>query len=87
MTTAQDQPHVVIVGKKIWIESDILGARHVMVQHDIQGERPFCYASFHYEYAHTSNSGTLSDAEEVARRLGATDPIEQRHRGWPEVKN
>ena len=63
----------------IWVESDMMGARHVMVHH--QGFRePFTYATFHYDYAYTSNSGTHTDAENLARALGASEPVEHRTR-------
>lgn len=71
---------VQIIPKKVWIESDFIGARHVMVQHQMDGELPFCYASFHYNYRYTSNGGTLAAAEALAREMGATDPIEHSHR-------
>ena len=82
MTEATNPPVQVvkIIGKKIWCESDILGARHVMVQHDMEGEQPFCYATFHYSYMHTCNSGTRAAAEDMARSLGATGEIEWRNR-------
>ncbi|NNM65089.1 MAG: hypothetical protein HKL99_10825 [Burkholderiales bacterium] len=66
--------------KAIWIEDDLWGARHVMVQHQAEGCEPFCYASFHYDHAYTSNSSTLAAAERVARELGAQGPIERRRR-------
>lgn len=68
---------VKILPTTIWIESDILGARHVMLQHE--GMDPFRYCSFHYNYAYTGNSQTLHEAETMAKKLGATDPIEHRH--------
>lgn len=71
---------VKVYTKSVWIESDILGARHVMVQHNAPGEEPFCYATFHYNHRHTSNSGTMNAATRVAIALGATEPVEQRQR-------
>ena len=62
----------------IWIESDMFGGRHVVMQHE--GCEPFTYASFGYSYLYTSNAGTMTAAEDMARSLGATDPIEHRHR-------
>lgn len=62
----------------VWIESDMMGFRHVVMQHETC--HPFTYASFGYDYAYTSNAGTLAAAEKLARELGATDPIEHRHR-------
>jgi hypothetical protein len=72
---------VTILPTAVWIEDDICGGRHVMLQHE--GMHAFCYASFHYDYAYTSNSGTWAAATELAKALGATEPIERRMRqGW-----
>lgn len=62
----------------VWIEDDLFGARHVMLQHE--GVEPFCYASFHYDHLYTSNSGTWEAAHALALQLGATEPIEHRVR-------
>jgi len=63
---------------KVWIESDMLGARHVVIQHDGARLPPFIYATFHYNYAYTSNYATLQAAELLAIQLGATVPVEHR---------
>ena len=65
---------------KIWIEDDMMGARHVMLQHETC--EPFTYCSFHYDYRYTSNAGTHSAAQAMAFSLGATEPIERRSRAW-----
>lgn len=68
-----------ILPTRVWIESDMMGSRHVVVQH--QGsEAPFTFASFHYDYAYTSNAGTWEAARRLALSLGATEPVEQRLR-------
>lgn len=72
---------VEIVPTKIWIESDMMGARHVVMHHQDFGE-PFTYASFHYDYAYTSNGGTWDAANRLALALGAKEPVEQRSREW-----
>lgn len=72
-----------VYGKKVWIESDFLGSKHVMVQHDAPDETPFCYATFHYDHRHTSNSTTCFEALAIAKSLGATEPIEERIRPFP----
>ena len=64
---------------RVWIESDMMGARHVVMHHEGFGE-PFTYASFHYNYAYTSNSGTWGAAHRLALQLGAAEPVEQRQR-------
>lgn len=71
---------VKVFGTEIWCESDFGGSRHVMMRHEVDGEPPFCYASFHYNYGYTSNSGTRAAAEELAKSLGAAEPVEWRQR-------
>jgi hypothetical protein len=71
---------VKIFEKKVWIEDDIMGDKHVMVQHQDGKSDPFCYCSFHYDYGYTSNSGIRASAEKMAVSLGATEPVEYRHR-------
>lgn len=72
---------VEILPTRVWIESDMMGARHVVMHHEGFGE-PFTYASFHYDYAYTSNSGTWDAAERLALALGATEPVEERQRDF-----
>ena len=62
----------------IWIESDMMGARHVMMQHETC--EPFAYCTFNYDYAYTSNAGTHTAATAIALSLGATEPVEHRLR-------
>jgi len=69
---------VEILPTKIWIENDMVGSRHVMIQHE--GMDAFTYCSFFYNFAYTSNSGTYNAAIEVAKSLGAAEPIEQKYR-------
>ena len=76
-----DLPTVTIVEilpMRVWIEDDICGSRHVMLQHE--GYEPFCYASFYYDYAYTCNAATWAAAKKLAIELGATEPVERRHR-------
>lgn len=65
----------------IWVESDIFGGRHVVMQHEACD--PFIYASFHYDYRYTDNAGTAHAAKRLALELGATEPVEQRARALP----
>jgi len=62
----------------VWIENDVFGARHVMIQHETC--KPFTYCTFNYDYAYTSNAGTHHAAEAMAISLGATQPVDHRHR-------
>jgi hypothetical protein len=69
---------VQVLPRRVGIESDLSGARHVMVQHE--GREPFQFATFFYGYGYTDNSSTLSAATACAVRIGAAEPVEQRHR-------
>lgn len=69
---------VEVLPTEVWVESDIMGSRHVMIQH--QGMEPFTYASFFYDYAYTSNGITHAAAESLAISLGATQPVSHRAR-------
>lgn len=72
---------VEILPTRIWIEDGICGERVVCLQHE--GCEPFDYAVFNYSYAYTCNAGTWEAARNLALSLGATEPIERRHRGFP----
>jgi len=65
----------------VWIESDMFGARHVMLHHQGHGE-PFTYATFNYDYAYTSNAQTRHEAEKLAIALGAKVPVQEKVREW-----
>ena len=69
--------------RKVWVESDILGAKHVMIQHDDGEHEPFTYCTFHYGYGYTDNSSVWRSAEKMAIALGAKDPVEQKSRPIP----
>lgn len=69
---------VKILKTDIWIEGDLWGDKHVVVQHE--GMKPFTYASFHYNYAYTSNAGIRDQATALAVSLGATAPVQERNR-------
>lgn len=72
---------VEILPTAVWVESDMMGGRSVMLQHE--GCEPFEYARFGYDDRYTSNAGTYSAAMELAKQLGAQEPVEQRQRGLP----
>ena len=78
MSTLPVATVVEILPTRIWIESDMMGSRHVVLQH--QGFEPFTYASFFYDYIYTSNVGTWEAAQRLALSLGATEPVESRQR-------
>lgn len=64
----------------VWIENDILGDHHVMVQSEAPGSTPHSYCTFHYDHRYTSNSSLDQAAESVALSIGATAPVERRFR-------
>jgi len=63
-----------------WIEKDILGDHHVMVQSEAPGSPPHCYCTFHYDHRYTSNSSLDQAAESMALAIGASSPVERRFR-------
>ncbi len=65
---------------EIWIESDLLGAKHVMLQHE--GCDPFTWCTFNYDHRYTGNSTTLKCATDMAISLGADVPVKHKHREW-----
>ena len=71
---------VKVYERKVWVEGDMMGDKHVMVQHQAPGCEPFCYCSFHYDYAYTDNASIRRAAERIALELGAVEPVEFRER-------
>ena len=86
VTVADGQQPVVVhmLETKVWVENDLFGGRHVVLQHE--GCDPFTYASFFYDWRYTSNSFTLNAAETLARQLGAVGPIEHKHRPFHDIE-
>lgn len=70
-----------IYANDVWVESDFCGGKHVMIQSQMPGTEPFCYCSFNYDYAYTSNASIRHAASSMALALGATEPVEFRERG------
>ena len=71
---------VKIFDRRVWIEEDFFGSKHVMVQHEGHDGKTFCYCTFNYSHAHTSNSTIRSEALLMAMRIGANEPVEIRFR-------
>jgi len=65
---------------KIWIENDMFGGAHVMVQHQNGRCEPFEYCTFNYNHMYTDNAGVRNAAKSLAVSLGATEPVEYRVR-------
>ena len=72
-----------VYGNTVWIESDLLGDRHVMVQSEAPGAEPHCFCSLRYDHRYTSNSHLDQVAERVALLLGALAPVARRVRDVP----
>lgn len=66
--TVQTVEIVKIFPTHYWVESDVLGTKHIMVQHE--GMEPFTYASFNYDYGYTSNSQIHNDVVAMMARFG-----------------
>ena len=61
---------------RVWIENCVWGDRTVVVQHE--GDAPFQYATFGYDYRYTDNATTYAQARRLALELGAEEPVEER---------
>lgn len=64
----------------VWIEDDILGDRHVMVQSEAPGSTPHSYCTFRYDHRYGSNASFDQAAESVALSIGVSSPVERRFR-------
>lgn len=71
---------VKVYDKKIWIESDFLGDKHVMMQHQDGASEPFEYCTFRYDHRYTCNSMIWDAAEKIAIAMGASEPVERKTR-------
>lgn len=62
--------------KQVWVESDILGNRHIMIS--IAGvTAKIC--SLYYVYPFTDNASLKEKARKLAIEYGATEPVEFKH--------
>lgn len=75
---------VEILPTAYWVESDFFGGKHIMIQHD--GMNPFCYCSFYYDYAYTSNSIIHAMAVKMMENFGIKEAdIVWKQREFPSV--
>ena len=66
----------------VWVETDMFGDKHIMMQHETM--EPFCYASFHYNYAYTSNGQIHMEVVNMMKRFGVEEKdIVWKSRGIP----
>tara|TARA_B100002049_G_scaffold237323_1_gene228057 strand:+ start:10675 stop:11049 length:375 start_codon:yes stop_codon:yes gene_type:complete len=70
---------------EIWVESDILGAKHVMVEHTHPTQSAFCYCTFNYHHGYTSNAEIARRAIDMAVSLGAKEPVDIKSRTLDET--
>ena len=59
-----------------WVEKDLFGSAHVMIQHE--GMHAFTYATFNYDYVYTSNAGVHDAVVSLMNRFG----IEEKDIVW-----
>lgn len=69
-----------VYANRVWVESDLFGSKHVMVQSEAPGRGPFCYCSFNYAYGYTDNMSVHDAARNMAISLGAQEPVDFRMR-------
>lgn len=70
---------VEILPLSIWVENDMMGSSHIMMQH--QGHEPFQYMSFFYDYAYTSNGTRHQMVVDMMQKFGVAEAdIEWRQR-------
>ena len=67
----------------VWVEKDIMGDAHVMLQSEAPGSEAVCLATVQYCYPWVDNSTRDRVATEVAKMFGADDPVEFRFRKLP----
>jgi len=71
---------VKIYPTRYWVERDLFGSAHIMIQHE--GMHSFCYASFNYDYAYTSNAGVHNAVVNLMAGFGIIEKdIEWQTRG------
>lgn len=59
---------VKIYPTKYWVEKDLFGGAHIMMQHE--GYHKFEYASFNYDYGYTSNAGVHNAVVAMMKQFG-----------------
>ncbi len=64
----------------VWVETDITGDAHVMLQCEAPGSDAACLATVRYHYPFMDNSTRNRVATEIAKMLGASDPVEVKFR-------
>jgi len=76
MNTIETAEIVKIYPTRYWVEQDMVGGAHIMMQHE--GYHKFQYASFGYDYAYTSNSGVHMAVVNMMKSFG----IEEKDIDW-----
>lgn len=70
----QNQGSVNLVYPNIWVESDMMGHHHIMVQRSAKKE-PFNYCTFHHIKGVMEEDKVKKSAERTAIALGAKKPV------------
>jgi hypothetical protein len=63
-----------------WVEHDIMGDAHVMLQSAAPGSEPKCVVTVRYAYPYIDNATRDQVATRVAEMFGAVKPVEFRFR-------
>ena len=71
---------VEVFENKVWVEHDIWGKAHVMLQSAMTGSEPVCAVTVHYAWPYIDNAARDKVATQVAEMFGAVKPIEFRFR-------
>ena len=88
MSNVKTAKIVEVIKLNIWVEKDFFGSSHIMMQHG-NGEygEPFCYVSFNYDYAFTSNAQIHIEVVNMMKQFGVEEKdIDWRSRPLPGPK-
>ena len=71
---------VQVFKNNVWIETDLMGSAHVMVQSTTPDSCAECIATVHYAYPYIDNLTRDTVATRIAEMFDASSPVEIRHR-------
>ena len=67
----------------VWVDKDIMGDAHVMLQSEAPDSLPACLVTVRYSYPWVDNATRDRVATEIARMFGAGEKVEFRIRKPP----
>lgn len=79
MTPAEEAALVKVYPNRVWIEYPITGDAAVFLQSEAPESEPVRLVTIHYAYPWIDNSTRNVLAEDIARKFGATGPVESRY--------